>query len=454
MGNIVLVVDDEREIRELVKTALEREDYEVHVAECAETARRIMLGQEQIAVVLLDVRLGGDDGLVLCKEVREVRPDTPVVMMTGHSSVKVAVSALRSGAYDFLTKPLDLEQLYAAVRRAANHHAITHELHTLRRQVRTSGTSLGFIGESTAMQEVFDLIERAAESNATVLVSGESGTGKELVSRALHARSGRDGKVLAVNCAAMPANLLESELFGHVRGAFTDAKRDREGLFVEASGGTLFLDEIGELDLEMQPKLLRALQERKVRPIGGGKEVPFDTRIVAATNRDLEVEVQEGRFREDLFYRVNVINIHLPPLRARGQDVLRLARHFVTHYAKMSTREVTGMDRAMAERLLAHDWPGNVRELQNSIERAVALTRNTTLTVEDLPPTLQKAPTTMALIETNDPDEMPTLDQLERTYVARVLGATGDNKASAARVLGIDRRTLYRKLERWEEEEA
>lgn len=452
MKDRILVVEDDREVQELVETVLRRDGYEVQLASSAQEAREAIRSETVFSTLLLDIRLGGEDGLELCAEARSVRPDTPVVMMTGHGSIQTAIAALRSGAYDFLTKPLELDSLYAAIRRAVDHFSMTEEIRVLRRKVETSGSELGFVGESNAMKAVFDLIGRAAESNATVLVSGESGTGKELVARALHQRSGRSGNILAVNCAAMPANLLESELFGHVRGAFTDAKNSRSGLFVEANGGTLFLDEIGELDLEMQPKLLRALQEKRVRPVGTSKEVAFDTRIVAATNRNLEDEVKAGRFREDLYYRVNVINIHLPPLRSRGQDVLRLASHFMKRYVEESGRAISGMDKSVAERLLAHDWPGNVRELQNGMERAVALARHEVLMMEDLPPALQKSPKKRALIDTNDPDEMPSLDQLERSYVQRVLAATGDNKANAARVLGIDRRTLYRKLERWSED--
>ncbi|MEO0321456.1 MAG: sigma-54 dependent transcriptional regulator [Myxococcota bacterium] len=450
----VLIVDDDAPLREMARLVLEREGHAVRDVPTLSQALDDIAGPEALDVVLTDLRLGEEDGLVLPERVAEHRPDVPVLVMTGFATLQTAVAALRSGAYDYLMKPLELDRLTVAVERAAAHRELTREVHRLRRAVAVTGGELGMIGRSERMRETFDLVARAAESQATVLVSGESGTGKELVARAIHERSGRTGAFLAINCAAMPANLLESELFGHVRGAFTDARRARDGLFVEADGGTLFLDEIGELDLEMQPKLLRALQEKRVRPVGASREVSFDTRIVVATNRDLAQEIDEGNFREDLYYRVNVINVALPPLRARGRDVLLLAQHFIDRYARESGIEIEGLSDPAAERLLDHDWPGNVRELQNAMERAVALTRTSLLAVEDLPKTLRTERQRRGLFDATSPDEMPTLEQLERRYVRRVLDGSGGNKASAARVLGIDRRTLYRKLERWAEDEA
>jgi two-component system response regulator HydG len=291
---------------------------------------------------------------------------------------------------------------------------------------------------------------RVIDGDAPVLITGESGTGKELVARAIHKRSERgEGPFIAVNCAAMPPNLLESELFGHVRGAFTDAKRSHDGLFVQASGGTLFLDEIGEMPLEMQPKLLRALEERSVRPIGGTQNVSFDTRIIAATNRDLETDVEDGRFREDLFYRIDVVRIHVPPLRSRGNDVLLLAQHFLERVASRAGKAVTGFTGAAAQRLLEYDWPGNVRELQNFIERAVTLTRFEEITVDDLPKKIRNYHASQMVIVGDDPEQLMSLEELERRYIQRVLKAVTGNKTQAARVLGLDRRTLYRKLKRY-----
>ncbi len=283
-----------------------------------------------------------------------------------------------------------------------------------------------------------------------MLITGESGTGKEVVARALHRHGRRQhGPFVAVNCAAMPEALLESELFGHARGAFTDARSARIGLFTQANGGTLLLDEIGDLPLALQPKLLRALQERTVRPVGGDAEVPFDVRLIATTNRDLETAVEEGRFREDVYFRINVIHIALPPLRARGADVLSLAQHFVARYATQTGKRVTGLSPAAAKRLLAYTWPGNVRELQNCIERAVALTQFEEIAVEDLPDKIQAHQPSHILIAGDDPTELGPLEAVERQYILRVMEAVGGNKTSAAQVLGIGRKTLYRKLEQY-----
>jgi two-component system response regulator HydG len=282
------------------------------------------------------------------------------------------------------------------------------------------------------------------------MIHGETGTGKELVARAIHQRSRRrDGPFVAINCAAVPHSLLESELFGHARGAFTDAKAQRTGLFVQAQGGTLFLDEIGELPLDVQPKLLRALQERKVRPVGENREIPFDARIVAATNRDLENEVRERRFREDLYYRINVVKIDVPPLRARGADTLHLAQHFLEQFAARSGKPPLRLSERAAERLMAYEWPGNVRELENTIEHAVALARFDQITVEDLPEKLRGYLAGTFVAAANDPTEIVTMDELERRYLLRVFKLVGNNKSRAAEVLGIDRRTMYRKLERY-----
>jgi two-component system response regulator HydG len=300
------------------------------------------------------------------------------------------------------------------------------------------------------MRRVFDLLDRVADSEATVLVTGESGTGKELVARALHQRSRRtEGPFVAINCAALPETILESELFGHVRGAFTDARTARQGLFIKANSGTLFLDEIGEMPAGMQAKLLRVLQERTVRPVGGEQEHAFDVRIVAATNRDLETEVEERRFREDLFYRINVVRIHVPPLRARGGDVLVLARHFLERYAAQSGRPVVGLTSAAADKLVSYPWPGNVRELQNCIEHAVALAPLDHLAVEDLPERIRDHQAKQAIeLDAPGPTELMPMEEFERRYIIKVLEAVGGNKTMAAQVLGLDRRTLYRRLER------
>jgi two-component system response regulator HydG len=343
-----------------------------------------------------------------------------------------------------------MDNLGLTVERAVKHHALQDEVKRLRQAVDESRRFDEMVGKSPPMHEVFDLLSRVAETEATVLITGESGTGKELIAHALHKRGRRrEGPFVAVNCAAMPEQLLESELFGHVKGAFTDAKASRTGLFVTAQNGTLFLDEIGEMPMGMQVKLLRALQERTVRPIGGSAEQAFDTRIVAATNRDLETEVAEGRFREDLFYRINVVRIHVPPLRTRGSDMLLLAQHFIERFARVNDKRVTGLSSGAAEKLLAYAWPGNVRELQNCMERAVALTRFEHVVVDDLPEKVRDYKASAVIVDSEDPSDLLSMDEVERRYILRVLEAVGGNKTQAAEVLGFDRKTLYRKLERF-----
>jgi transcriptional regulator with PAS, ATPase and Fis domain len=316
---------------------------------------------------------------------------------------------------------------------------------------QNSGAVAGILGGSTAIRGVIELIERVAPTEATVLVTGESGTGKELVARAVHGVSPRrEAPFVAVNCAAMPQALLESELFGHLRGAFTDAKQARAGLFLQAGAGTIFLDEIGEIPAEMQVKLLRVLQERVVRPVGGDEETPFKARVVAATNRDLEADVGEGRFRADLYYRINVVQIDVPPLRARRGDVRTLAEHFLRGHVERGAKAVAGISAAAARKLVDYDWPGNVRELENCMERAVALARQPEITVDDLPGPVRDHDSVRLGLDGQaggDPEEMLTLAEMERRYVRRVVHAVGGNKSRAARILGIDRRSLYRRLE-------
>ncbi|QRK09654.1 sigma-54-dependent Fis family transcriptional regulator [Archangium violaceum] len=444
----ILVVEDEREMRALLEKGLARRGFVPTVRGSADEAFAL-LEAEDFDTVLTDLRMPGMDGLALCERIVLNRPDIPVVVVTAFGSLETAVAAIRVGAYDFVTKPVDLDALVLVLGRAVQHRALRDEVRRLRRALGEVSADGGVVGESPALRRVYELIDRMADSDASVLIMGESGTGKEVAARALHARSRRhDGPFVAINCAAMPEQLLESELFGHARGAFTDARTARTGLFVKANGGTLFLDEVGEMPLTLQPKLLRALQERTVRPVGGDTEVPFDARIVAATNRDLELAVEEGRFREDLYYRLNVIGLELPPLRARGNDVLLLAQRFLEHFASRGGKRVVGLSPAAAQRLLAYTWPGNVRELQNCIERAVALTSYEQLTVEDLPERIRdyRAPSSTA--QGNDVSELVSLEEMERRYIQRVLETVGGSRTLASRILGVDRKTLYRKLGR------
>ncbi|MCX5742406.1 MAG: sigma-54 dependent transcriptional regulator, partial [Proteobacteria bacterium] len=345
----------------------------------------------------------------------------------------------------------EIEALAIAIRRANESRALRGEVKRLREVVASTSRRGDLIGASPVMQEVYTLIDQVAVTDATVLITGESGTGKEVVARAIHERSRRHGApFVAVNTTAMPETLLESELFGYVKGAFTDAKTNRLGLFQQATGGTLFLDEIGEMTLSLQPKLLRAIQDKKVRPVGSEGEIATDVRLIAATNRDLDEMVEDRRFREDLYYRINVIHIPLPPLRARGGDVLLLAQHMLRVYATNFDKRITGISTAAAERMLTYDWPGNVRELGNCLERAVALAHFEEIQVDDLPEKVRNQHRRTAIPSAGDAGvELITLEEVERRHVVRVLDACGGNRTDAAKVLGLDRKTLYRKLLRW-----
>ncbi|MFH1465267.1 MAG: sigma-54 dependent transcriptional regulator [Pseudomonadota bacterium] len=449
MPGRTLIIEDDDALRALLERSLRRAGWEVTALASAEEAlpRLMDLAPE---VVLTDLNLLGQDGLSVCRRVADALPGVPVVVMTAFGSMDTAVEALRAGAWDFLSKPLDLTVLGHTLQRALEHGRLRAEVRRLRERLERHEGLGELVGESPAMRAMLDLLARVAPAPSSVLITGESGTGKELVARALHKQSGRDGAFVAINCAAVPAGLLESELFGHVKGAFTDARTARAGLFVQARGGTLFLDEVGDMPAELQPKLLRVLQERRVRPVGGDQEQAVDVRVVSATNRDLEEAVRSGRFREDLLYRLDVIRLELPPLRARGRDVLLLAQAFLSQQAEQMGKPVRGIAPEAARLLLDYDWPGNVRELQNCVERAVVLARLDHLTVDDLPPRVRQhvplAPAPLAAT----PEQLMPLEALERRYVAHAMKVLGDNKALVARTLGIDRRTLYRMLERWD----
>jgi DNA-binding NtrC family response regulator len=444
----ILIVDDDKSMCELLEADLRARGFEVAFHLTADEAFDLM-GREEFDAVVTDLRMRGMNGLGLCARIVENRPDIPVIVMTAFGSLETAVDTIRAGASDFITKPFDIDELVIAIERALGQHKLRVEVKRLQQMVAETQRFDELLGSSSAMRKVYDRVSRLADSEASaVLITGESGTGKELVARALHRRSRRSaGPFVGINCAAMPETLLESELFGHVRGAFTDAKSARKGLFVEASGGTLFLDEVGELPLTVQPKLLRALETRSVRPIGGGTEVAFDVNLVTATNRDLETAVVEKRFREDLFYRINVVHLDLPPLRARGGDALLLAQHFLERFTARSGKNVRRLSGAVAEKLLAYAWPGNVRELQNCIEHAVALARFEEITVEDLPDRIRNYRSANVLVVGDDPSELVSMEVVERRYILRVLEAVGGNRSVAARILGFDRKTLYRRLE-------
>jgi two-component system response regulator AtoC len=444
----ILIIDDDRSMCDVLDAELKRRDFQTTTSTTAEEALRRLV-EDDFDLVLTDINMHAMSGVDLCRQIVESREHLPVVVMTAYGSMEAAIAAIRAGAYDFVTKPFEMDDIALTIERALKHRALREEVKRLRRVVVDSQKFDDILGTSASMKKMYDLASRVAETETTVLITGESGTGKELVAKALHAKSTRkDGPFVAINCAAMPENLLESELFGHVRGAFTDARTARSGLFIKASHGTLFLDEIGEMPAGMQAKLLRALQERTVRAVGGDQEQPFDARIIAATNRDLETEVEEKRFREDLFYRINVVRIHVPPLRARGGDILLLAQHFLQRYQPNGHQRVVGIKSAAADKLLSYPWPGNVRELQNCMERAVALAQFDHVGVDDLPERVREFKSSRITIESSDPAELLPMEEVERRYILRVLEAVGGNKTLAAQVLGFDRRTLYRKLER------
>ncbi len=445
---VVLVVDDDLGSCEVLAESLMLRGFTASYRTSLEGALSYLRAGEPCDVILSDLRLRGATGLDVAAAARELRPHLPTVVITAFGSIEAAVEAIRLGAYDFITKPFELDTVAISVERAARHYGLHHEIERLRRGEGVHGLET-MVGQSPAMRRVYDLVERIADSASTVLITGESGTGKELIAHALHEKSSRSkSPFVALNCAAIPDALLESELFGHVRGAFTDANKDRTGLFVRAGDGTLFLDEIADVPLLMQAKLLRALQERRVRPVGSDAEVPFEARIIAATHRDLESEVSAGRFRQDLFFRIHVIEVTLPPLRARGSDVLALAQHFLARHGGPSARSFR-LDTKVAEALLRYDWPGNVRELENTIERAVALARSDIIELADLPDRVRERPPDHVIISADEPEDLVSLDEVERRYVSRVMHVVRGNKKLAAEILGLDRSTLYRKLERW-----
>jgi DNA-binding NtrC family response regulator len=442
----VLIVDDDESMCDLLGAELESRGFAPSSVSEPERALE-SLESRVVDVVVTDLRMRGMSGLELCERIVTAHPELPVVLLTAHGTLESAVAALRLRAYDFLSKPPDIDALVAVVDRAVRHRRLDREACSPDDVGHGDSPPFeGIIGTSEPMRELVQLLGRVGPVDASVVLYGESGTGKELAARALHERSERrDRPFVALNCAAIPESLLESELFGHVKGAFTDARADRAGLFERAKGGTVFLDEITELHPTMQPKLLRALQERSVRPVGSDREVPIDVRVLAATNADMSSAVEAGRFRADLYYRLNVIEIRLPPLRERRSDISLLATHFVDLFARKMGRRVAGVSPACLARLTAYEWPGNVRELANAIERAVALTRATHIEAADLPGNVRAHRGAVPGPAAGPAEKLVPLEEVERRYIRRVLAATGGNKTLAAQILGVHRRTLYRK---------
>jgi len=438
----VLVVDDEDSNLVSLQKILEREHMRVLTAEHAKRALEIVR-RHRVQVVLTDLMMPGTNGVELLRAVKEVAPDTEVVLMTAYGTVETAVLAMREGAYDFVEKPLKRMTIVKSVRKAAERQRLVAENRSLRREIKLLTTS-EIVGQSPALRRVLEVATQAAPSTATVLILGESGTGKELIARYIHTKSGRaSGPFVPVNCAAIPETILEAELFGHERGAFTGAVGRREGRFARARGGTLFLDEIGELSAAVQVKILRVLQEGEYEPIGGNP-TRADVRVVAATNRDLLAEVEAGRFREDLYYRLNVICITAPPLRARREDIPLLVDHFLGVYCRKNARPRLQVPSEVMRKLMDHSWPGNVRELENVVERSAVLCQRDALGLGDLPDVIAQAsaatPSTLTF-----PIGTP-LDEVEHHLIRETLKHTSGDKSLAAQLLGISTRTIYRKL--------
>jgi len=450
MKGEILVIEDDQDMCDMLTVGLARRGYSISTYVSGKEGLAA-LRSKMVDAVLADIHLPDMNGLDICADIVANQPDIPVIIMTAFGSMDTAIAAIRAGAYDFVTKPLDLDMLSLSLDRAVHYGNLKQTVKKLQKEVKNPQLFDNLIGKSPAMEELFAKISRIADSEASLLITGESGSGKELTARAVHQHSKRrKHPLVSINCAAMPGQLLESELFGHKKGAFTDAKSHNRGLFPEADQGTLFLDEVGEIPLDLQPKLLRALEERQVRPVGGTSEVPFDVRLIAATNRDLESAVMEGLFREDLYYRLNVINIEMPPLRSRGADILLLARHFIEQFSSKQDKAITGLADATAEKLLEYSWPGNVRELRNAIEHAVALTHFDTIVPDDLPEKIRLFRNDYIMLGADDPMELISMEEMERKYIMHVLKTTGGNRTLTARILKVDRKTLYRKLQRYE----
>lgn len=445
MSRRILIADDEAEIRESLSLLLEEEGYRCTTASDGTKAKKA-IDEESYDILISDLKMPGADGIEVLEHLITHSSETLAIIITAHATVDTAIQALRKGASDYILKPLDFEEVLIRIRNLLQQRDLMQQNKYLREQIDQQYNFNHIIGESEAMKQVYRMVERVSGATTNVLVTGPSGTGKELVARAIHFHGPRSQQpFIAINCGAIPENLVESELFGHKKGAFTGAEADKEGVFEAAHRGTVFLDEVAEIPLNLQVNLLRVIQEREVKPVGSNAHVSFDARIIAATNRDLEKEVEEGRFREDLYYRLNVVEIPLPPLSERREDIPLLAHHFLKKYSDELKRDLKGIDSRAMGALISHDWRGQVRELENIIERAVLLGEGDYIGREDLPRSLRED-------EGVEEVDKASLDQavqaFEKHHIQRVLNRTGGNKSEAARLLDIDPSTLYRKMER------
>jgi DNA-binding NtrC family response regulator len=445
MAQKILVIDDDVSLRRVLEYNLQEEGYEVSVAATGEEGLK-QFEEQKPALVITDMKMPGMDGVQVLKAVKERSPDTLVIIITAFGTVDVAVEAMKAGAYDYITKPFNRDEIKLVVRKALQLSNLSEENRQLREELTERVDFRNIVGISGEMEKVFNVVRRVADTEATVIITGESGTGKELVAKAIHSLSSRrTAPFIPINCAAIPRDLLESELFGHVRGAFTGAIKDKEGKFQQADGGTLFLDEVGDLPLELQPKLLRALQEKVVEQVGGNRPQKLDVRVVAATNLDLEKAIAQGTFREDLFYRLSVIPVHLPPLRERKKDIPVLLKHFA---AKHGGKNIA-FARDALDALMMYPWPGNVRELENTVERVLIMRGGDTISLEELPEKIRGDRKSGTRLVVDLPEEGYSLEQLEREVVIEALERNNWNQSSAARFLRIPRHTLIYRMEKY-----
>ena len=443
----ILIIDDEKNIREGLATALEMDGYNTAVAENGEKGLECV-NKGDIDLVITDLRMPGISGEEVLQKITSEIPGLPVIVLTGHGSIDSAVSAMHSGAYDFLTKPLNLEHLSLVVKRALKNRELQIQNKQLQEEISKSKPFESIIGKSAEMQKIYQMIQKVAGSKASVLITGESGVGKELVAHAIHNLSPRKNNPLViVNCSALSESLLESELFGHEKGAFTGAAARKRGRFELANGGTIFLDEIGEINQSIQVKILRVLQDKRFERVGGEETLEVDVRVIAATNRDLEEEIKKGNFREDLFYRLNVVHIHVPPLRDRKDDIPLLINEFMQEFAKENGKDIKNIDNHARAALYKYSWPGNIRQLKNCMESAVVMCSSDTITLNDLPPTIKSESSANSM-------QIPfgvTLEEAEKIIIQQTLAQNQGNKSKTAEVLGIGRKTLHRKLDEYEE---
>ena len=441
----ILVIDDDTSLRRVLEYNLQEEGYEVQAASSGEEGL-YLFRQSPPDLVITDMKMPGMDGLMVLKSIKEISPEALVIIITAFGTVDVAVEAMKTGAYDYITKPFNRDELKLTVKKALQYSGLAEENRRLKSELSDKADFRTIVGSSSKMEKVFDVIRKVADTEAAVLITGESGTGKELVARSIHANSSRrDAPFVAINCAAIPRDLLESELFGHMKGSFTGAVKDKIGKFQLAEGGTLFLDEVGELTIELQPKLLRALQEKEVEPVGGMKAQKLDVRVVSATNLNIDKAIADGTFREDLYYRLSVIPIHLPPLRERRDDIPILIRYFCSKHGS----DKVSFDKDALETLVMYPWPGNVRELENTIERLLIMRNSDVISTEDLAEKFRENATTHGNAIIKLPEEGYPLEQLEREVVVMALEKNHWNQTAAARFLRIPRHTLIYRLEKY-----